>query len=66
MYQKAKQELTNMPDSYVNQQIPNIFAHCCNFTFAETIEPSWDGMAAEETHYLMYKNLLEKEYGSGN
>ncbi|MGC2571500.1 MAG: glycosyltransferase [Candidatus Nitrosopolaris sp.] len=37
-----------------------------NLSIIETIEPSWDGMAAEETHYLMYKNLLEKEYGSGN
>jgi glycosyltransferase involved in cell wall biosynthesis len=32
----------------------------------ETIEPSWEGTAAEEAHYLMYKGLLEKEYGSGN
>ena len=32
----------------------------------ETIEPSWEGTAAEEAHYLMYRELLEKEYGSGN
>ncbi|HSF50906.1 MAG TPA: glycosyltransferase, partial [Nitrososphaeraceae archaeon] len=32
----------------------------------ETIEPSWEGTVAEEAHYLMYKELLEKEYGSGN
>jgi glycosyltransferase involved in cell wall biosynthesis len=32
----------------------------------ETIAPSWEGIAAEEAHYLMYKELLEKEYGSGN
>src|SRR5205823_2161209 len=31
----------------------------------ETIEPSWEGKAAEEAHYLMYKDLLEKEYGCG-
>jgi len=37
-----------------------------NLNIIETIEPSWQGMAAEEAHYLMYKNLLEKEYGSGN
>ena len=37
-----------------------------NLSIIETIEPSWDGMAAEETHYLMYKNIMEKEYGSGN
>jgi glycosyltransferase involved in cell wall biosynthesis len=32
----------------------------------ETIAPSWEGIAAEEAHYLIYKELLEKEYGSGN
>ncbi len=37
-----------------------------NLNIIETIEPSWEGMAAEEAHYLMYKELLEKEYGSGN
>lgn len=37
-----------------------------NLSIIETVEPSWDGIAAEETHYLMYKNILEKEYGSGN
>jgi glycosyltransferase involved in cell wall biosynthesis len=31
----------------------------------ETIEPSWEGATAEESHYLMYKELLEKEYGNG-
>ncbi|MDQ4023862.1 MAG: glycosyltransferase [Thermoproteota archaeon] len=37
-----------------------------NLNRIETIEPSWEGTAAEEAHYLMYKELLEKEYGSGN
>jgi glycosyltransferase involved in cell wall biosynthesis len=37
-----------------------------NLKVIETIEPSWEGTAAEEAHYLMYKGLLEKEYGSGN
>jgi glycosyltransferase involved in cell wall biosynthesis len=37
-----------------------------NLNVIETIEPSWEGTAAEEAHYLMYKGLLEKEYGSGN
>jgi glycosyltransferase involved in cell wall biosynthesis len=37
-----------------------------NLNIIETIEPSWEGPAAEEAHYLMYKELLEKEYGSGN
>lgn len=32
----------------------------------ETIEPSWAGNLAEEAHYLMYKELLEKEYGDGD
>jgi glycosyltransferase involved in cell wall biosynthesis len=32
----------------------------------ETIEPSWDGNLAEEAHYLMYKELLEHEYGDGD
>jgi glycosyltransferase involved in cell wall biosynthesis len=32
----------------------------------ETIEPSWAGNLAEEEHYLMYKELLEKEYGDGD
>jgi glycosyltransferase involved in cell wall biosynthesis len=36
-----------------------------NLNTVETIEPSWEGIAAEEAHYLMYKELLEKEYGSG-
>ena len=26
----------------------------------------WEGQTAEETHYLMYKDLLEREYGEGN
>ncbi len=37
-----------------------------NLNIIETIEPSWEGMVAEEAHYFMYKELLEKEYGSGN
>ncbi|PWU82264.1 MAG: hypothetical protein DLM72_02875 [Candidatus Nitrosopolaris wilkensis] len=37
-----------------------------NLKIIETIEPSWEGTAAEEAHYLVYKELLEKEYGSGN
>jgi glycosyltransferase involved in cell wall biosynthesis len=37
-----------------------------NLNIIETIEPSWEGPAAEEAHYLMYKDLLEKEYGSGD
>ncbi|MPZ05321.1 MAG: hypothetical protein GEU26_02710, partial [Nitrososphaeraceae archaeon] len=37
-----------------------------NLNIVETIEPAWEGMAAEEAHYLMYKEVLEKEYGSGN
>jgi glycosyltransferase involved in cell wall biosynthesis len=36
-----------------------------NLNTIETIQPSWEGTAAEEAHYLMYKELLEKEYGSG-
>ena len=37
-----------------------------NLKIIETIEPSWGGTAAEEAHYFMYKELLEKEYGSGD
>jgi glycosyltransferase involved in cell wall biosynthesis len=37
-----------------------------NLNIIETIEPSWEGTAAEEAHYFMYKELLEKEYGSGD
>ena len=37
-----------------------------NLKIIKTIEPSWEGQTAEETHYLMYKDLLEKEYGEGN
>lgn len=36
-----------------------------NLDIIETIEPSWEGATAEEAHYLMYKELLEKEYGNG-
>ena len=36
-----------------------------NINVIETIKPSWKGMVAEEAHYLMYKELLENEYGSG-
>ncbi|MDQ4066595.1 MAG: glycosyltransferase [Thermoproteota archaeon] len=31
----------------------------------ETIEPSWEE-SAEEKHYLLYKNLLEREYTNGS
>lgn len=37
-----------------------------NLKIIETIEPSWEGTAAEEAHYLMYKELLEKECGCGD
>jgi glycosyltransferase involved in cell wall biosynthesis len=37
-----------------------------NLNVIETIEPSWEGTVAEEAHYLVYKELLEKEYGNGN
>jgi glycosyltransferase involved in cell wall biosynthesis len=37
-----------------------------NLNIIETIKPSWEGKTAEEAHYTMYKELLEKEYGSGN
>ena len=37
-----------------------------NLNIIETIDPSWKGTVAEEAHFLMYKELLEKEYGSGN
>jgi glycosyltransferase involved in cell wall biosynthesis len=33
-------------------------------TVIETIEPSWDEIA-EQYHYTMYKDLLEKKFGSG-
>lgn len=36
------------------------------FNVIETIEPSWGGNLAEEAHYLMYKELLEREYGDGD
>ena len=35
--------------------------HPSNLCIMETIEPSWEGMAAEEAHYLVYKKLLERE-----
>ena len=37
-----------------------------NLKIIKTIEPSWEGQTAEDAHYLMYKDLLEKEYGDGN
>lgn len=37
-----------------------------NLNIVETIEPTWEGDSAEEAHYLMYKDILEKEYGNGN
>ena len=37
-----------------------------NLNIIETIEPSWEGTAAEEAHYFMYKELLEKECGCGD
>ena len=37
-----------------------------NLKVVETISPSYDGIVAEKEHYLMYKNLLENEYGSGD
>jgi glycosyltransferase involved in cell wall biosynthesis len=36
-----------------------------NLTVLETIEPSWDE-SAEKTHYIIYKNILEKKYGEGH
>ena len=32
----------------------------------ETINPSYQGIPVEEAHYLTYKKLLEKDYGSGD
>jgi glycosyltransferase involved in cell wall biosynthesis len=37
-----------------------------NLRIKKTIEPSWEGQRAEEAHYLMYKDLLEKEFGDGS
>jgi glycosyltransferase involved in cell wall biosynthesis len=37
-----------------------------NLTIIETIKPSWEGQTAEEAHYLLYKDVLEREYGNGN
>jgi glycosyltransferase involved in cell wall biosynthesis len=37
-----------------------------NLNIIETIEPSWEGKAAEEAHYRIYKDKLEKEYGDGD
>ena len=31
-----------------------------NLKIIKTIEPSWEGQTAEEAHYLMYKDLLER------
>src|ERR1051325_209087 len=36
-----------------------------NLEIIETIEPSWEGKAAEEAHYRSYKEISEKEYGKG-
>ena len=36
-----------------------------NVNVVETIEPSWEE-SAEEKHYLLYKNLLEREYNDGS
>jgi glycosyltransferase involved in cell wall biosynthesis len=36
-----------------------------NVNVVETIEPSWEE-CAEEKHYLLYKNLLEREYNDGS
>jgi glycosyltransferase involved in cell wall biosynthesis len=36
-----------------------------NVNLVETIEPSWDE-SAEQKHYLLYKNPLEREYGDGS
>jgi glycosyltransferase involved in cell wall biosynthesis len=36
-----------------------------NVNVAETIEPSWKE-SAEQKHYLLYKNMLEKEYSDGS
>ena len=37
-----------------------------NLKIIETIEPAWEGKTAEEAHYRMYKELLEKEYADGD
>jgi glycosyltransferase involved in cell wall biosynthesis len=36
-----------------------------NLNIVETIEPSWDE-SAEEKHYILYKNMLEKECSDGS
>jgi glycosyltransferase involved in cell wall biosynthesis len=36
-----------------------------NVNVVETIEPSWEE-SAEEKHYLLYKNLIEREYSDGS
>jgi glycosyltransferase involved in cell wall biosynthesis len=36
-----------------------------NVNVLETIEPSWDE-SAEKKHYLLYKDLLEREYSDGS
>jgi glycosyltransferase involved in cell wall biosynthesis len=37
-----------------------------NLEIIESIEPSWEGKAAEEAHYRSYKDRLEKEFGDGD
>jgi hypothetical protein len=36
-----------------------------HLNIVETTEPSWEE-SAEEKHYLLYKDLLEKEYNDGS
>jgi glycosyltransferase involved in cell wall biosynthesis len=36
-----------------------------NVNVVETIEPSWE-TSAEEKHYFLYRNLLEREYSDGS
>jgi glycosyltransferase involved in cell wall biosynthesis len=36
-----------------------------NLKIIETIQPSWEGKAAEEAHYRSYKDIIEKEFGDG-
>jgi glycosyltransferase involved in cell wall biosynthesis len=37
-----------------------------NLNIIETIRPSWEGQSAEEAHYLLYKDILENEFGDGD
>src|ERR1051325_11584045 len=37
-----------------------------NLEIIESIEPWWEGKAAEEAHYRSYKDTLEKEFGDGD